>query len=260
MTTEKDRVYLFHIFRKDGTSLFLSPFGGPGKFVGVLERSDVEGRYGMEPRVEALTMFRNELYRHIEVGVKNWLSDVRFIPKFLVSALAFVVVYFFMSFVVRDPLPVIDEIAIGLAVAVAVFFLQGRRDITSKAATKKRLDLRVIVDRITFRESDFVKQVEAALHRNETGSIEDVIKQIVEPARQELDEDLREEAAQFIRALESRFDFKKLQREERMLKRVMSRSPVELNKNFARLVESKKYDFPLYAVYKSFKKTVANLK
>ena len=257
---EKDRVYIFHIFRKDGTSLFLNSFGGPGKIVNVLEKSDVEGRYGMEPRVEALTMFRNELYRQIEVGVKNWLSDVRFIPKFLISALAFVVVYFFMSFVVRDPLPVIDEVAIGLAAAVGAFFLQGRRDINSEAATKKRLDLRVIVDRITFRESDFVKQVEAALHRNETGSIEDVIKEIVEPVRQELGQDVREEAAQFIRALESRFDFKKLQREERMLKRVMSRSPVELDKNFARLVESKKYDFPLYAVYKSFKKTVANLK
>lgn len=257
---EKDRIYIFHIFRKDGTSLFLSPFGSTGKIVGVLERSEVEGRYGMEPRVEALTMFRNELYRQIEVGVKNWLSDVRFIPKFLIAALSFVVVYFFMSFVVRDPLPVIDEVAIGLAVAVGVFFFQGRRDISSKAATKKRLDLRVIVDRITFRESDFVKQVEAALHRNETGSIEDVIKQIVEPARQELGEDVREEAGQFIRALESRFDFKKLQREERMLKRVLSRSPVTLDRNFTRLVESKKYDFPLYAVYKSFKKTVANLK
>lgn len=257
---EKDRVFIFHIFRRDGTSLFLNPFGSPGKIVGGLERSEVEGRYGMEPRVEALTMFRNELYRQIEVGVKNWLSDVRFIPKFLISALAFVVVYFFMSFVVRDPLPVIDEIAIGLGAGVAVFFLQSRRDISSKAATKKRLDLRVIVDRITFLESDFVNQVEAALHRNETSSIEDVVKQIVEPARQELGEGVREEAAQFIRALESRFDFKKLQREERMLKRVMSRSPVELNKNFARLVESKKYDFPLYAVYKSFKKTVANQK
>lgn len=257
---EKDRVFIFHIFRRDGTSLFLNPFGSPGKIVGGLERSEVEGRYGMEPRVEALTMFRNELYRQIEVGVKNWLSDVRFIPKFLISALAFVVVYFFMSFVVRDPLPVIDEIAIGLGAGVAVFFLQSRRDISSKAATKKRLDLRVIVDRITFLESDFVNQVEAALHRNETSSIEDVVKQIVEPARQELGEDVQEEAAQFIRALESRFDFKKLQREERMLKRVMSRSPVELNKNFARLVESKKYDFPLYAVYKSFKKTVANQK
>ncbi|UCF99088.1 MAG: hypothetical protein JSV89_06005 [Spirochaetaceae bacterium] len=257
---EKDRIYLFHIFRKDGSFLFLDPFGSPDKFVGALERSEVEGRYGMEPRVEALTMFRNELYRNIEAGVKNWLSDARFVPKFLISALVFVVFYFFMSFVVRDPLPVIDEIAIGLVAAVVVFFVQGRRDMNSKAATKKRLDLRVIVDRITFKESAFVRQVEEALHRNETGSIEEVIKQIVEPARQELEPEVREEAAQFIRALEHRFNFKKLQREERLLKRVMGRSPGELNKSFARLVESKKYDFPLYAVYKSYKKTVANKK
>jgi hypothetical protein len=257
---EKDRIYLFHIFRKDGTSLFLTPFGSPDKFVSVLDRNEVEGRYGMEPRVEALTMFRNELYRQIEVGVKNWLSDARFVPKFLISALVFVVTYFFMSFVVRDPLPVIDEVALGLAAAVVVFLLLGRRDMNSKLATKKRLDLRVIVDRITFRESAFVKQVEEALHRNETGGMEAVVKQIVEPVRQELGPEVREEAAQFIRALESRFNFKKLQREERLLKRVMGRSPGDLNKSFARLVESKKYDFPLYAVYKSFKKTVANQK
>jgi hypothetical protein len=257
---DKDRIYLFHIFRKDGTSLFLDPLGGPDKFVNALERSEVEGRYGMEPRVEALTMFRNELYRQIEAGVKNWLSDARFVPKFLISAAVFVAVYFFMSFVARDPLPVIDEIAIGLAAAVVVFLLLGRRDMNSKAATKKRLDLRVIVDRITFRESAFVKQVEEALHRNETGSMEEVVQQIVEPARQELEPEVREEAAQFIRALESRFNFKKLQREERSLKRILGKSPGELNKSFARLVQSKKYDFPLYAVYKSFKKTVAGQK
>jgi hypothetical protein len=257
---EKDRIYLFHIFRKDGTSLFLTPFTTPEKFVSGLERNEVEGRYGMEPRVEALTMFRNELYRQIEAGVKNWLSDARFVPKFLISALVFVLTYFFTSFVIRDPVPVIDELAIGLAASVVVFLLLGRRDLNSKVATKKRLDLRVIVDRITFRESPFVKQVEEALHCNETGSMEDVVKQIVDPVRQDLGPEVREEAAQFIRALESRFNFKKLQREERFLKRVMGRSPGELNKSFIRLVESKKYDFPLYAVYKSFKKTVANQK
>ncbi len=257
---DKDRIIIFHIFREDGTSLFLHPFASADKIVNQLEKSTVAGRYGMEPRVEALTMFRNELYRLIEVGVKNWLSDVRFIPKFLMSALAFIVVYFFTSFVIRDPLPVIDEVAIGLAVSVAVFLLLGRRDMSSKAASKKRLDLRVIVDRIVFRESDFVKQVETALHKHETGSVEEVIGQIVEPVRQVLGEDYREEAAQFIRALESRFNFKKLQREEKLLKRIMKSSPRELNRSFSRLVESKKFDFPLYAVYKSFKSTVSNPK
>jgi hypothetical protein len=255
---DKDRVYIFHVYRKDGTALLLHPFCTPEKIVGQLERSSVEGRYGMEPRVEALTMLRNELYRLIEAGVKGWLSDVRFIPKFLVTALVFVLVYFFLSYVVRDPLPVIDEVAGALAAAVVVFVLQGRRDLGSKMATQKRLQLRVLVDRITFRESEFVKLVEGALHRSETEGIEQVIREIVQPAQQEFGERFQAEAGQFVAMLEKRFDFRKLQREEKLFKRILSTSSREQNRSLDRLAESKKYDFPLYAVYKSFKKTISN--
>lgn len=256
---ERAKTYIFHIFRKDGSSLLLHPLSTPEKVVNQLEGVVIEGRYGLEPRVEALTLFRNELYRQIELGVKSWLNDVRFVPKFLIAAGVFIVTYFFFSYVVRDPLPVIDEIVLGLAAGVVVFILQGRRDLASKAAVKKRLNLRIIVDRITFRESDFVKQVEEALHHIEMVSAEEVVKRIIEPVQQELGEPCKLEASQFIRMLESRFNFKKLQREERVFRRfVQGASPP--GREIARLFESKKYDFPLYAVYKSFKKTVANLK
>lgn len=255
--SEKQRLFLFHVFRTDGSSLFLHPFNRPEKIVRQLETSTLEGRYGREPRVEALTLLRNELYRRVEQGVKSWMSDVRFIPKFLIAALAFIVAYFFMSYVVRDPLPVIDEVAIGLAAAVTVFLLLGRRDLASKAAMKKRIDLRVLVDRVVFRESDFVKLVEEALHRTEGGSGEEIVRSIVEPVQQELGEEYREEAAQFIRSLENRFDLRRLAREERTLRRLL-RSAVP-GAGLSRPVNQKKYDFPLYAVYKSLKKTVAGL-
>jgi len=250
----KDGSYVFHVYRKDGTSLFLHPFRNPDKVVAQLERQPVLGRYGAEPRVEALTLFRNELYRQVEAGVRSWISDRRFIPKFLISAGIFVLTYFFMSFVIRDPIPVIDEIAVGLGLAIGAFVLQGRRDLNSKLATEKRLALRVSVDRIVFRESEFVKQVESALHRHETGSFEEVVGEIVEPAQAELGGAYREEASQFLELLESRFDFHRLQREEKTLRRLLvSKS----DRHMSRLFESKKYDLPLYAVYKSFKKTVA---
>lgn len=257
----KEKICIFHIFRKDGASLFLHPLVTPEKVVHQLEKSAIEGRYGLEPRVEALTLFRNELYRQIEAGVKSWMGDVRFIPKFLISSVVFLICYFFMSFVIRDPLPVIDEVAISLAAAIITYILLGRRDLTSKAATKKRLALRVTVDRIIFRESNFVKQVEAALHRNETGNIEEVIKQIVEPAQQKLGDLFKEEANQFIQILESRFNFKKLKKEEKILKKYMRSSVTgDQRRNVKKMLESKKLDYPLYAVYKSFKKTVSNLK
>jgi hypothetical protein len=250
----RDTIYIFHIFRQDGTSLFLHPLTNADKVVAQLEKHHLEGRYGKEPRVEALTMFRNELYRQVELGVRSWLSDMRFIPKFLIAAAVFVLGYFFTSFVIRDPVPVIDELVVALVLAVVVFVAQGKRDMSSKLASKKRLDLRVVVDRTTFQKSAFVGQVEEALHRHEGGSIQEVVQQIVEPARQELGEAFREEAAQFITLLESRFDFRKLQREEKVLRRLL-RSATD--KDFSRMLAAKKYDFPLYAVYKSFKKTVS---
>lgn len=248
---QKQRLFIYHLYRKDGTSLFLHPFSRPERIVRQLESGVLEGRYGREPRVEALTLLRNELYRLIELGVKNWMSDVRFIPKFLIASLVFVVVYFFMSYVVRDPLPVIDEVAIGLGAAIAAFLLQGRRDLASKAASKKRVELRVVVDRAVFRESDFVKRVEEALHRNEGSGGEDAVKAVVEPALQELEEECREEATQFLSSLEGRFDLRRLARQEKLLRR----RPQQ-----ARPADLKKYDFPLYAVYKSLKKAVGSRK
>ncbi len=254
---ERTKIYIFHIFRRDGSSLFLHPLYPPEKIVELLESGPLEGRYGREPRVEALTSFRDELYRQIELGVKRWLADVRFIPKFLIAAVLFVVTYFFFSYVVRDPLPVIDEVVLGVAAAVVYFVLQGRRDLASKRAVKKRLDLRQLVDRVTFRESDFVKQVEEALHGVETESAEELVRRIVEPVRQELGEPFREEAVQLIRMLEGRFNFRRLEREERAWRRKVERAKPA---SVGRMLESKKYDFPLYAVYKSFKKTFAGLK
>ena len=181
---EPEKTYIFHIHRKDGSSLLLHPLSPPAKVVETLEKGPLEGRYGREPQVEVLTGLRDELYRQVELGVRHWLADLRFIPKFLIASGAFVAAYLFFSIVVRDPLPVIDEVVLGLAAAVASFVLLGRRDLASQRATKKRLDLRQVVDRIAFRESEFVKTVEEALHSAEGESVEQVVRRIVEPLQQ----------------------------------------------------------------------------
>ena len=51
--------YIFHLFRKEGISLILHPFSTPEKLVQCLENDEIKGRYGAEPRVEALTMLKN---------------------------------------------------------------------------------------------------------------------------------------------------------------------------------------------------------
>lgn len=253
------KTYLFHLYRKDGSSLFLHPFTDPKTVVALMEKGPLEGWYGREPRVEALTAFREELHRIVEQGVRKWVDEQRFIPKFLLAAAAFVVTYLFFSIVVRDPLPVIDELVLGVGAAIATFVLTGRRYLAARSAAKKRLDLRLVADRITFRQSAFVQQAEQALGRLEAESGEEVARQIVEPLQQELGEGSREEAAQFLHLLEGRFKLRKLQREERALQRRAGRRR-EPSSGGTRLLGAGQLDFPLYAVYKRFKRTVAGLK
>lgn len=259
--TDRETIYIFHLFRKDGKSLILHPFSTSERLLSCLEHNKLEGRYGKEPRVESLTLFRNELYRMIENAVRNWVSDLRFIPKFLISTGVFLVMYFLLSYVIRDPIPVIDEIALSLAGGIITYFLIGRKDMSSDRAMKKRVGLRTGVDQIQFRESDFIKKVEATLFKNESERIEEVIRFIIKPQQQELSAPERDEATQFLRVLESRFNFKKLKKEERILKKYVE--DVEKNRGYLslkKLAESKNLDFPLYAVYKSFKRTATNSK
>lgn len=256
---KKEKVYLFHLYRKNGESIFLHPFDVSERLVTLLERGEVFGRYGREPRVESLTVLRGELYHRIEVAVRRWLSDVRFIPKFLISTGLFLLAYFFTAYAIPDPLPVIDELAVATGVAVFTYLLMGRRDIASEIAARKRSALRSVVDQIVFRESDFVRQVEDLLHRNESLSMQEVIRRILSPQEPELRAPDPDEAAQFIRLLESSFNFTRLRKEERILKSyVRGGERGDRLRAIARIGEAKKLDFPLYAVYKSFKRTAAN--
>ena len=262
MSESKKKTLIFHLFRNDGGSLIVHPFVNPEKLMQGLEESEIVGRYGAEPRVEALTLLKNDLYRLVETGVRNWLYDMRFIPKFLISAGLFVVVYFFMTFVIRDPLPIVDEIAIALGASIVRFILIGRRDIKSDTAAKRRLSLRTAVDRVSFTESPFVVRLEEYLHETESGTLEEVVQKIVDPNdKLEIDEAQRDEARQFVKACEAMFRLKNAKRDEKMLKRYLERtSKGEPAQDIKKWAESRKIDFPLYAVYKRFKRTVVGSK
>ena len=107
----------------------------------MLENSDIDGLYGREPRVESLTLLRNDLYRQVEQSVKDWTAERKFIPRFLISTSAFLVVYFLTSFVIRDPIPMVDELLLGLAAAVVVYLVLMKRDSDSKKATEMKVSL-----------------------------------------------------------------------------------------------------------------------
>jgi hypothetical protein len=160
---ERPALYIFHISRAGARPVFLHSLKPDKNFIPLTEGSVIRGRYGKEPRIESVTLLRNDLYRMCETVVREWVFEMRFIPRFLICAGVFLVAYFFASFVIRDPLPMIDEIIIGLGAAAIAWFLVGRRFLSSRAAEEKRNDLHTVIDGIAFDESDFIKKIEETL-------------------------------------------------------------------------------------------------
>lgn len=256
MSKRKDTIHIFHLYRKDGSAVFLHPFRKSDKLFQVLEKTEISGHYGTEPRVESLTLFRNELYRLVETAVRRWMSDARFIPRFILSAAMFLVSYLFLSFVVRDPLPILDEAAISLAVGIVGYLLLGRRDLKSDAALKKRIALRSRVDTIVFTESEFVRRLETALIGNEAEKPEELLNQVIAGNAALLAEGHVPEAEQIVRYLDAMFESSEFKRTQKRLRRLQGSVPERERDSMRRWLESKKVDAPLLVLYMQLKKEV----
>ncbi len=81
------------------------------------------------------------LYSQIDRGVDRWVVDARYVPRLLISAAVFLIVYFFFALAIRDPIPVIDELVLGLAAAIGTGVFLSRRDKKSDMAVRRRLEL-----------------------------------------------------------------------------------------------------------------------
>jgi len=251
------KLTIFHLYRHDGTALFLHPFDSLDKLIQVLKRADVDGKYGTEPRVESLTLFRNDLYRMIEGAVRSWVAERRFIPRFIISAVVFLLAYLFLSFVIRDPIPILDEILVGVGVAVVTYIVLSRRDQRSNLALSKRVELRTSVDRIVFSQGQFIKQVEEVLQQHDAGTREQILEDLLagDPEKRfEINDE--NEAGQFIGYLEKRFSTREYRKQEKLLSRarVKTRDGRRLEM-LSRWSESKKIDLSLFAVYRRMKRS-----
>ncbi len=243
------RAYIFHLTRKSGKPGFHHPFRTPGDFLKNLDGSLIAGRYGREPRVESLTFLRNDLYLRAEAALKLWILDRKFVPRFVLSAAAFLVVYFVMTYAVRDPIPMVDEILLGLAAGVGVYHLLGRRYLDSDEVMSKRVQLRSAVDGIGFTESDFVRAVESILGDYEEADPDELIRVFASREKLALDPAWNEEARSLHRALDGVFSGKDTVLFRRELRNRASLRIMRSPEKLKGLIREGKIDFPLFLVY-----------
>lgn len=243
------KLTIFHIHRKDGSSLFLHPFSESDFLIKLDESYEILGLYGNEPRVESLTMFRNDLYRLIEVAVKRWMSDQKFIPNFILSSGVFLIIYLLASFVIRDPIPLIDELALSFGGGIAVFFILAKRGMNSDKSSKKRLALRLTMDKIVFEEDEFVKEVEEILHYHESTDKISIINSLLSSDDNSFVNSNMEDMKQLTIYLDQYFSGKKYR------KKIENLNDQEKNK-LSKWADDNKIDLSLFAIYKKLKRRI----
>ncbi len=255
---EREAITIFHLYRRDGNAIFLHPFLSPDRCFEILERGEVKGLYGREPRVESLTLLRNDLYRMVEDSVNYWIAEKRFVPRFICSAVVFVVAYLFFGFVVHDPLPFLDELILGFGSAVVAYLLILKRNRKSSDALRKRVELRTKVDRILFEEHPFVKRVEELLNRNDAESPEALLGDprlsmdgFIAPDEEDL-------ARQLLSYLEKRFSGKEFRRQEKRLKGLSGKSDAKEVETIVKWAENRQVDLNLFAFYARIKEESRN--
>jgi hypothetical protein len=194
-----------------------------------------------------------ELYTGIDRGVNSWIQELKYIPRFINSALAFLIVYFFMSFVIRDPIPIIDELLIGAAAAIGVYLFTAARNKKSDIAMKKRVELKNQADQAAFKvEEKLLIMEEKLLEYDEMSAVTlsdkicgdeggiTVLKKTERTA----------DIADYIQLILKRND-----KQKKILRRLPSvnteREKTAMSAHLLNLSGRRKIDLPLLALYKS---------
>lgn len=240
--------FLFHIKRLEKPSLIIHGLETQKDVVTSFRTLSIEGRYGADPTSTGTSQIRNTLYEVLEKSLALYVSDASFLLSFSLSAVAFLVVYLFFSIVVKDPLPMIDELILGLLSATVTYLLLEKRAKTTPKVSAIRIELKTKVDSVFFEESSFVRKVEELIEKAERLGFEKSIDSFESPLEFKLTEGEAVEAKQFLQGLEVQEKKSFCTNEIAILKALNKGSEKELKK-IQKKIERNKVDYSLlYAI------------
>lgn len=159
---------IFLVRRNSGEILLLHPFRPGSAVFRDPDRIILDGRYASEPGPGDAEIIRKTLHEELEKGMRKDALDRGFYPRLLVSAAVFLLLYLFLSIVVRDPVPLVDELLAGGLGAFAAWFALERRSLSSETFALRSAALRRALDSSIFRPSGAAKYLEEVLQDAET--------------------------------------------------------------------------------------------
>lgn len=176
----KDRnIYFLHW---NTHKCFLCDLPEKSELIEYLENEKIQGQYGSSPGTEDLQSFQGEWKVKIDLAVRSWFNDSRFLLHFILATGIFLLSFYFLSYVVRDPLPLVDEIVISLVLSFLGWYRLSNQEVHSEKALLIKQELIQSLNRIPFESAEFLKQVELYLEKLSTMKKDEVVHMIKEGA------------------------------------------------------------------------------
>lgn len=155
-----------------GKKLYLHPLQLKKSLAGWDPEEPVEVTLSHELTEDSREDLLYVLYTAIDKAVDSWIQELKYIPRFINSAVAFTVLYFFFSLVIRDPIPLLDELLLAGGGAVALYFFTAAKNRKSDRAMKMRVEVKEQMGQYSVVESLEMSALEELLKKyDETPTI-----------------------------------------------------------------------------------------
>jgi hypothetical protein len=129
----------YRILRDNGEAMYVTPYLGEGK-VDATEAVTIQSDAPLSPMEKDKASIA--LFADIDWSVETWIMEKRYVPRLLLTAGVFLLVYFFGALAVRDPIPMVDELVVSLVVSILFWRFLSRRDVASALARKEKNELK----------------------------------------------------------------------------------------------------------------------
>lgn len=149
----------------------------------------------------------NEIAKRVQKGIDKridyWIQEKRYVKRLIICALVFLIVYFLCSLVIRDPLPLVDEIIVSLAFSVLAWIMISKRDLQAKEARslKERWKDNILASELTY--TSFIDDIEEYFRKIEDISFKELPYMLLDDSLPLYDGEID---AGFISALDSYLD------------------------------------------------------
>ncbi len=94
------------------------------------------------------------------LSLLRWIQDKRYIPRLVLSAAVFIILYLFFSVVIRDPLPIVDEVVFSFIGSALLWIALARYDERSSLMRGKMASLELAIEHSEVMVSPFIAEAE----------------------------------------------------------------------------------------------------